>query len=60
LHIGEGQDDCVDLTARDEGTKLLDPERGFAVCHGIRLLGSAGSLKVLPKTIVWEEETATW
>lgn len=35
LHVGEGQDDGVDLTARDEGAQLLDGERGCAVCHGI-------------------------
>lgn len=34
LHVGEGQDDSVDLTARDEGVQLLDAQRGCAVCHG--------------------------
>ncbi len=34
LHVGEGQDDGVDLAARDEGVQLLGGERGCAVCHG--------------------------
>ena len=29
LHVGEGQDDGVDLAARDEGAQLLDAERGL-------------------------------
>ncbi|GGW90629.1 hypothetical protein GCM10010353_02240 [Streptomyces chryseus] len=60
LHVGEGQDDCVDLTARHEGAELLKSERGCAVCHGKFLLRSAGSHKVLLKTIAWEGETARW
>ncbi|MGC0346016.1 hypothetical protein RKD34_001596 [Streptomyces sp. SAI-218] len=53
LHVGEGQDDSVDLTARDEGVQLLDTERGCAVCHGrapsaaARFSDRAGSHKVL-------------
>ena len=63
LHVGEGEDDGVDLTARDEGVQLLDAERGCAVCHGKGLLGFLGSLvffgragshKVLRRTIAWE------
>jgi hypothetical protein len=51
LHVGEGQDDSVDLAARDEGVQFLDAERGCAVCHGrassgflgfYRLYGSGG------------------
>lgn len=38
LHVGEGQDDSVDLTARDVSVQLLDAERGCAVCHGKGLL----------------------
>ncbi|GDY72751.1 hypothetical protein SAV31267_022360 [Streptomyces avermitilis] len=34
LHIGEREDDSVDLAARDEGVQLLDTERWCAVCHG--------------------------
>src|SRR5690606_31333625 len=34
LHIGKGQDDSVDLTARDEGAQFLDAEWWCAVCHG--------------------------
>ena len=42
----------------DEGAQLLDGERGCAVCHGKVLLGSAGSHKVLRRTIDWEGGTA--
>ena len=50
LHVGEGQDDCVDLTARDEGAQLLDARAG--VCGLPREYASFGqpeSHKVLPK-----------
>lgn len=57
LHVGEGQDDGVDLAARDEGVQLLDGQRGCAVCHRKSLLGSAESHKVLLRTIAWEGGT---
>lgn len=51
LHVGEGEDDGVDVTGGDEGVQFLDPERGCAVCHGESLL-LAGRHKVLPGTLV--------
>lgn len=35
LHIGEGEDDSVDLPGVDEDPELLDGEWGRAVCHGV-------------------------
>lgn len=34
LHVGERQDDSVDLTTRDEGMQLLDAERGVRSATG--------------------------
>ncbi len=34
LHVGEGQDHGVDLTAVDEEAEFLDGERGCSVGHG--------------------------
>lgn len=34
LHVGEGQDDSVDLAARDEGVQLLDGKRGVRSATG--------------------------
>ncbi|BBC97032.1 hypothetical protein GCM10023100_62810 [Actinocorallia cavernae] len=45
LHIGERQDDSVDLTAFHEGTEFLDGERGCAVCHGKASLGAFALLR---------------
>jgi hypothetical protein len=47
LHVGKGQDDSVDLTARDEGVQLLDAERGCAVCHGKASFGFFGQPEAL-------------
>ncbi|GAA3241055.1 hypothetical protein GCM10020256_63650 [Streptomyces thermocoprophilus] len=44
LHVGEGQDDGVDVSGGDEGVQLLDAEGGGAVCHGRASLGGVGAL----------------
>jgi hypothetical protein len=42
LHIGEGQDNSVDLTTGDEALKFLDAQWGCAVCHGKASFGFYG------------------
>lgn len=56
LHVGEGQDHCVDLTAGDEGTELLGRERRLAVYHWNLSFGEPSAPKVLNRTIAWEGE----
>ncbi|CAM5665109.1 hypothetical protein SANTM175S_06326 [Streptomyces antimycoticus] len=52
LHIGEGQDNGVDLPGCDQSGQLVDRERGRAVCHGGPPASeSAGSLGIRG---VWE------
>ena len=35
LHVGERDDDRVDLTPLDLGTQLVETEQGFAVSHRV-------------------------